>query len=192
MTRTILGGYVLEPSEIYATIGTVTILKTNERIHSKDVRLILMRCEACKEPVTDKREAAFAKQTGMCYQCCTGNVLDFCHRSICRTIPDTLVPKAKHWLMHLCPMTTTFWTQPWERNSAYTELHWSYEPWEGFIRVGYHIFRVLNGLTRAEITASMHDAIYKGVRENARLTRSAYSGIGNVSSHSSDDRGHSQ
>ena len=124
MTRTILGGYVLTPAEIYTTIGTITILRTGERIATKHVHLVLMECEGCKRPVTDKRELPFAKQSGMCYQCCTGNILDFCHRTICRTIPDKVVPAAgsppSWWI---CSLSSAPNCSPWSRyfsNSAFS------------------------------------------------------------------------
>lgn len=169
---TALGNIILRDSEIYTTIGSITILRTGERVRSKDVLRVLMDCEGCGTPVVDRREVPFAKQTGVCYQCCTGSTLDFCHRTLCQTVPDKHVPLIKEWLLRLCPSTSSFRTQLWERNMAWTELHWSYEPWEGFIRVGYDIFRVLRGgLTRQEITESMQNSIYKGLRETMRLTK---------------------
>lgn len=172
MTRTVLGNMILRDEEIYTTVGSITILRTGERVPTKEVLRVLHDCEACKRPIVDRREVPFCRQTGVCYQCCTGNTLDFCHRTICRTLPTSVVGVCKEWLQRLCPSTSSFREQFWNYNQAWTELHWSYEPWEGFIRVGYDIFCVLSGgLTRQEINASLQNSIYKGLHETMHLTK---------------------
>jgi hypothetical protein len=186
MTRTILGGYVLRDAEIYATIGSITLLKSGERIATKDVRRILYDCPSCKREITDAREVPFVRQSTLCYKCCTGDILDFCHKTICETLPTGMIELARAWLLRLCPSTSIFRTQPHDIWHRRTELHWSYEPSEGFIRVGYDIFRVRHKLTRAEINASMHNAIYKGVRETANLTRPKFLEMRRESSSGSD------
>lgn len=163
--------HVVRAEEIYTTIGSITILKSGERVPTRNVLRILMDCQGCAKPITDNREIAFAKQTGLCHECVTGNCLDMTHRWSCRTLPTHNVDRAKALLLKTLGDRVEFRTQPWYGRSGYTELHWSYWPGDGFIRVGYDVFRLLTTLTREEMEEAFHTAIYKSMRELIALTR---------------------
>lgn len=171
MTRTTLGNYIVRPEEIYTVVGSITILKDNTRIPSKEVLRVLMDCPGCGKPIVDKRQVSFARQTGLCNQCVTGNCLDMTHRWAGRTMPNDQIPAAKNLLLKILGERVEFNTQPWYGTYDYTELHWAYWPGDGFVRVGYDVFRLLTSLTREEMEQSFRVAIYGSMQELIALTR---------------------
>jgi hypothetical protein len=175
MTRTILGNYVLRDEDIFTTVGSICILKDGTRVSTKNVLRVLADCKGCGTGITDSRELPFAKQTGMCFQCCTGNCLDFGNRGSCRTIHCNRVADAKRLMLRYCGERCDFWRiQPCLRNYNYVEFHWTWFPEDAFIRIGYDAFRLMHGLTKADAEEAVNAAIYKSLKGVIELTKPRY------------------
>lgn len=172
MIQTSLGSYILRDDEIYATIGSITICNNGTRLPTKNVRRVIGECKGCTRPLTDERELPFARQTGMCFVCCTGNPLDFCPRSSGRTVLNSRVPECQRLIRRYTGERTDFTgTQPFYGNLKYTEVHWSWYPEDSFMRLGYDSFRLMHGLTKDEAEEAVNTVIYKGFAQVLVLTK---------------------
>lgn len=154
---------VIRREDVYVEMSTLILLRNGEKIPRKLALFWIMDCPNCKTAITDEEEVSFVKQAGTCFECTTGNVLDFCKRSICRTIHPERVAETKQWCERIAPVSSSF-RLVHNYRSMRVEFHWSYDPAEAYLRIREQMLRIGKGLTTEEIQKTLDETIRSGVR----------------------------
>jgi hypothetical protein len=159
---------IVRAEEIYCRLSTLLILKSGERVSVKDVEFWEMDCEGCRRGLSERRECIFARQSGLCFECATGNALDFCRVVMCRTVIRERLEETQRCCMKVAPNSSEF-RLVWRRDGV--EVHWSFDPVESFIRMGYDMLRIGKDLSASGIDTALTRTMRMGLRASAESSR---------------------